>query len=474
MLAIVLALVAAACVASESTPSSTTSTTPEETTTTNSRSGVTTTLPTTPAPPDLGPITIECTPGSGPNFGGLEQEAPDFDDRSLRCAVFDDGVLDGGSFVGADLTGAGFRGTEISAVRFNKAILAGADFTDATLSRVRFGGTDLRGAVFDGVDLSSVRWSDTVCPDGVNSDAAGGTCESNLTPLSVQVDVTDQAQALAPIEFVPLCAPDSGDDMSGQVLDEADFRRTDLRCASFENAQLTGADFSDADASAAVFDGADLTDPLFDNVSLFGASFAGTTIERGKFKNANLIGADLTDVVISNTRWVNTICPNGVNSDNAGGTCLGSRNALDLPEVAFSEISGDDITVRQGDGITTYTIATDVLFGFNSDTLTRDAEEKVLLVIASIAERFTTDDQIEVWGHADAIGEPGYNLELSQRRADNVAELMAADPALAGFDIEAIGLGESQPIASNTKPDGSDNPEGRALNRRVEIVVRTG
>ncbi|MFV2001271.1 MAG: pentapeptide repeat-containing protein [Acidimicrobiia bacterium] len=423
-----------------------------------------------PAAPDPNrePVVIECIPGSGPDFGGLEQSAPDFDEASLRCAVFDEGILDGGTFVGADLTGAGFRGTEITGVRFNKAVLVGADFTNATISRVRFGGTDLRGVVFDGVDLSDVRWADTVCPDGVNSDAAGGTCQANLNPLPVTVDATDQTQALAPLEFKPLCTPDSGDDMSGQVLDESDFRRADLRCASFEDAEITNADFTDADASAAIFDGATLTDPVFDSVSLFGTSFAGTTIDRGTFRNANLIGADLTGIVITGTRWVNTICPNGVNSDQAGGTCLGSRNALDLPEVAFDEISTDDITVRQGDGITTYTIATDVLFDFNSDTLTAEAEAKVLLVIMSIAERFTADDQIEVWGHADSIGEEGYNLELSQRRADNVAELMAADPALAGFNIEAIGLGESQPIASNSSADG------RALNRRVEIVVRSG
>ena len=35
--------------------------------------------------------------------------------------------------------------------------------------------------------------------------------------------------------------------------------------------------------------------------------------------------------------------------------------------------------------------------------------------------------------------------------------------------LAAIGYGEADPVASNTNPDGSDNPRGRALNRRVEI-----
>ena len=41
-----------------------------------------------------------------------------------------------------------------------------------------------------------------------------------------------------------------------------------------------------------------------------------------------------------------------------------------------------------------------------------------------------------------------------------------------GYQYQSVGFGESKPVAPNTKPDGSDDPDGRALNRRVEI--RTG
>ena len=41
-----------------------------------------------------------------------------------------------------------------------------------------------------------------------------------------------------------------------------------------------------------------------------------------------------------------------------------------------------------------------------------------------------------------------------------------------GANITTRGLGKSKPIAHNTKPDGSDDPEGRAKNRRVQIIVR--
>ncbi len=79
--------------------------------------------------------------------------------------------------------------------------------------------------------------------------------------------------------------------------------------------------------------------------------------------------------------------------------------------------------------------------------------------------------QITLEGHADAIGNDAYNLELSRWRADAVAqELVARGVRRDRLAVE--GFGERRPIAPNTLPDGKDNPAGRALNRRVEAVVR--
>lgn len=464
-------LLAGACSASEeASPTTTTTAAPQPPPST------TTTLPaattTTAAAVDLAAIVITCAPGTGPDFSGLIQNDPDFDEETLRCATFDDGEVDGGSFVAADATGASFRNTTITQTRFDRTTLIGADFTGATLDQVRFGGADLSGADLATATLGNIRWEQTTCPDGVSSDEAGGSCADHLTPLPVEVDATDAPAAIAPIEIKPLCAPDSGPDFMGQQVDSTDFSRQDLRCARFDGATVTGGDFTRVDASAAVFDGATLDEAVFDSTTLVGASFSGTVLQRVRFRNANLIGADITDAEFGNVRWTNTTCPNGVNSEAAGGTCLGSRTALDLPEVDFDEIRDADITVRQGNGLTTYTIANDVLFEFDSDALTANAAAKLTEVVASIGDRFEPGVEIQVLGFADAIGEAAYNLDLSQRRADNVAAVLEADPALGGFTIVAVGLGERQPVAPNTNPDGSDNSEGRALNRRVEIVVR--
>ena len=79
------------------------------------------------------------------------------------------------------------------------------------------------------------------------------------------------------------------------------------------------------------------------------------------------------------------------------------------------------------------------------------------------------DRRFEVAGHTDARGTDEYNHRLGQRRAISVVEHLAR----AGVPAERLvvrSYGESRPIAPNARPDGSDDPEGRALNRRVEIV----
>ncbi|HXI87716.1 MAG TPA: OmpA family protein, partial [Parvularculaceae bacterium] len=71
---------------------------------------------------------------------------------------------------------------------------------------------------------------------------------------------------------------------------------------------------------------------------------------------------------------------------------------------------------------------------------------------------------ITVNGHADSTGSDAYNQDLSQRRALAVANYLAAQ-GVAPSRLNAVGYGESRPIASNA------TAEGRAQNRRVEIII---
>ncbi len=77
---------------------------------------------------------------------------------------------------------------------------------------------------------------------------------------------------------------------------------------------------------------------------------------------------------------------------------------------------------------------------------------------------------IEIGGHTDHKGTEEYNEELSKNRAESVLRYMESIDVPA-YRMEAKGYGELVPVAPNANEDGSDNPEGRALNRRVEFVV---
>ncbi len=77
---------------------------------------------------------------------------------------------------------------------------------------------------------------------------------------------------------------------------------------------------------------------------------------------------------------------------------------------------------------------------------------------------------VQINSHTDAKGSDEYNKELSQERAESVVDYLVGK----GMDstrLKAKGFGESQPIAPNFKPDGSDNPEGRRKNRRTEFKI---
>ncbi len=77
---------------------------------------------------------------------------------------------------------------------------------------------------------------------------------------------------------------------------------------------------------------------------------------------------------------------------------------------------------------------------------------------------------LEIRSHTDSIADDDYNMDLSQRRAKSVVDYLT-NQGINEKRLNAKGFGESQPIAPNSKPDGSDNPKGRQKNRRTEFRV---
>jgi outer membrane protein OmpA-like peptidoglycan-associated protein len=109
-----------------------------------------------------------------------------------------------------------------------------------------------------------------------------------------------------------------------------------------------------------------------------------------------------------------------------------------------------------------------ILFNFNASKLNKDTEEELKLIASLIKNDATM--QIEIIGHTDAQGSAAYNQKLSEKRAVVVRDKLVEFGAPAKR-IKTSGKGLNEPIAINENPDGSDNPIGRAFNRRAEFKL---
>lgn len=128
-----------------------------------------------------------------------------------------------------------------------------------------------------------------------------------------------------------------------------------------------------------------------------------------------------------------------------------------MQNVGLSEISSKSIVISN------------ILYDFDSAKLTADSKAKIRTGILT-----TLDENpglvVEISSHTDNKGEPAYNLELSQKRAESVIEFLKEN-GVSADRLTAKGFGETKPIAPNKFEDGTDNPEGRAMNRRTEFTI---
>ncbi|MEI6312959.1 MAG: OmpA family protein [Bacteroidota bacterium] len=109
-----------------------------------------------------------------------------------------------------------------------------------------------------------------------------------------------------------------------------------------------------------------------------------------------------------------------------------------------------------------------VFFDYDQFRLKPDAPDTLNKVVAFMKQ--FPNYVVQIGGHTDDIGPDVYNDSLSQKRANAVARyILSKDIDNSIVSVKAFG--KTSPIAPNKTPDGKDNPDGRALNRRVEFIV---
>ena len=131
---------------------------------------------------------------------------------------------------------------------------------------------------------------------------------------------------------------------------------------------------------------------------------------------------------------------------------------------------GQALTVQESPRELRILLAADVLFDFDKADIRSDAVPTLRQAAARI-KAARPRGVIQVEGYTDAKGTAALNMRLSQQRANAVGTWLVQNTGLSASALTPKGYGSARPVAANQKPNGQDNPAGRQLNRRVEIVV---
>ncbi|MBI34366.1 MAG: hypothetical protein CMP67_03280 [Flavobacteriales bacterium] len=151
---------------------------------------------------------------------------------------------------------------------------------------------------------------------------------------------------------------------------------------------------------------------------------------------------------------------------NADGYLFKSENLIVPKNSAFQSIKKEIklAPIKANESI----VLNNVFFEFESYDLTRDSRTELNKLFNLLSNNPSI--KVEIQGHTDSKGKKSFNKKLSQKRAESVKNYLVKK-GINPERVKAVGYGEDQPIAKNTNADGSDNEEGRALNRRIELKI---
>ncbi|WP_051234132.1 OmpA family protein [Halomonas halocynthiae] len=149
------------------------------------------------------------------------------------------------------------------------------------------------------------------------------------------------------------------------------------------------------------------------------------------------------DVLVESTHWKNEMCAD----------LLVPVEAAPVPESTEERVR----------------LSADVLFDFDSDVLRFEGQRSLERVADLLVTDFN-DPEVRVLGHTDRIGNDAYNQRLSDKRANAVRQVLIAQ-GINPLHIQALGMGESNPVVSCAGESGAQLKECLQPNRRVDILI---
>ncbi len=133
-----------------------------------------------------------------------------------------------------------------------------------------------------------------------------------------------------------------------------------------------------------------------------------------------------------------------------------------------TNITLDTIMVMDRIELNKIFVLENIYFDFDKSDITPQAAIELNKLVDILKDNAAI--KIEMGSHTDSVGTQDYNIQLSQRRAESTVRYLVNN-GISQQRLTAKGYGETKPIARNTNPDGSDNPVGRARNRRTEFKI---
>jgi outer membrane protein OmpA-like peptidoglycan-associated protein len=156
----------------------------------------------------------------------------------------------------------------------------------------------------------------------------------------------------------------------------------------------------------------------------------------------------------------------------SGGTGLQGSGSPLSGRVSDVEGALRDLGARTVGNEIVVDLPADVLFDFDKYDIRPDAATALGKLLAIVSAQ-AGGGPVRIEGHTDSIASDAYNQRLSEQRAGSVKSWLA-ERGVSPARIRTRGFGEARPRAPNARPDGSDEPEGRQQNRRVEVFIRKG
>jgi outer membrane protein OmpA-like peptidoglycan-associated protein len=182
-----------------------------------------------------------------------------------------------------------------------------------------------------------------------------------------------------------------------------------------------------------------------------------------KTRNGALIGAGTGAVIGALSKGDGNRAEGALVGALAGGALgAGVGYSLDKQEAELRrQLDSNVIITNTGDRLIV-TLPQDLLFATDSSTVQFGMENDLAALARNV--NVYSNSRLQIIGHTDSDGDAAYNQQLSEQRAQAVSNVLLRN-GVPQSRLQAIGRGESQPVASNL------NAAGKAQNRRVEIVI---